>query len=426
MWSPAFFLIALCCVQGLSSYRTGAWRKSFGWHRSARFATEARPLSPSYLRALQQGTWVKFICGASNEHLPLVRNLCYIYALAGVDCVDVSASAAVVCAAASGIDAVSKISHHRPLLMISVNAGQDNHFRKARFDARLCPAHCRRPCERACPAVAISAIGVDEQKCYGCGRCVPACPYDLIATEGYHIPLTRVRELLHSGLVNALEIHANGRDLPSFHSLWTDLAESIAENVRVLSISLTDKEDAAPQEAEDVNGQYISSLQHILADDRRRRRPAYRGVQVWQADGRSMSGDLGRSTVGPATRFAKQLLTSPSLLRQSSPRSVDFASGRHFVQLAGGVNNFSLASAVQEGLVSLPGFGGFGFGGYARRTLVQRLLPLSVSQPDFLVEDFPQVLDECMDFARQVVAPCKARQWTAAGEGGGGGGEATF
>jgi hypothetical protein len=41
--------------------------------------------------------------------------------------------------------------------MMSVNDdARDPHFRKAAFDAHLCPADCPRPCEKVCPAYAIA------------------------------------------------------------------------------------------------------------------------------------------------------------------------------------------------------------------------------------------------------------------------------
>ena len=38
--------------------------------------------------ALKKGNWVKLICGASNQDLPAINDLCSIYAAAGVHCID--------------------------------------------------------------------------------------------------------------------------------------------------------------------------------------------------------------------------------------------------------------------------------------------------------------------------------------------------
>ena len=131
--------------------------------------------------ALEEGTWVKLISGASNQDLPFITDLCAVYAAAGVNCVDVAADIAVVHAAREGLNWVESRLGIRPWLMISISDGQDAHFRKAWFDPKLCPKDCPRPCQKACPAKAIKDIGgINKNRCYGCGRCLPACPLGLI------------------------------------------------------------------------------------------------------------------------------------------------------------------------------------------------------------------------------------------------------
>ena len=44
--------------------------------------------------ALARGQWVKLICGASNHDLAVIEDLCAIYSLVGVDCIDVAADPA--------------------------------------------------------------------------------------------------------------------------------------------------------------------------------------------------------------------------------------------------------------------------------------------------------------------------------------------
>ena len=61
------------------------------------------------LQSLQKGHWFKLICGASYQHLPAVRNLSLAYALAGADCIDVAADAAVVAAAKEGLAVAEKL-----------------------------------------------------------------------------------------------------------------------------------------------------------------------------------------------------------------------------------------------------------------------------------------------------------------------------
>jgi len=130
-----------------------------------------------FVASLQRSCWVKFICGASNHDVALIRNLCYIYTSAGVDCIDLSAvcspigylcifsnitisfnlllfdkDPAILFAAHEGVQTAlfknSGFPKTRPLLMISVNDDEDLHFRKAEFDPKICPISCSRPCEK--------------------------------------------------------------------------------------------------------------------------------------------------------------------------------------------------------------------------------------------------------------------------------------
>nr|GMD89281.1 ABC transporter ABCE, Iron-sulfur binding protein LdpA [Ipomoea batatas] len=170
-------------------------------------------ISASPVESLRKGNWVKLICGASFEDVVDVRNLSLVYTLAGVDCIDCAAEESVVNAVNEGIRAATAIVPiRRPWIMISVNDDKDIHFRKAEFDPDDCPVDCSRPCENVCPANAISLDGgVVVERCYGCGRCFPVCPYDKISAITYIRDATAVAELLIRDDVDALEIHTNGR-----------------------------------------------------------------------------------------------------------------------------------------------------------------------------------------------------------------------
>uniref|UniRef100_A0A2P2LNS8 Uncharacterized protein MANES_15G004200 n=1 Tax=Rhizophora mucronata TaxID=61149 RepID=A0A2P2LNS8_RHIMU len=177
-------------------------------HGNKRFPDSIRNLVktagvPSLVSApqesLKKGNWVKLICGASFEDVVDIRNLSLVYTLAGVDCIDCAADAAVVTAVNEGIEVAREIVNiRRPWVMISVNDDEDLHFRKAEFDPEDCPLDCSKPCEIVCPANAILLQkdkstakfssdtntlhgGVITERCYGCGRCIPVCPYDKIS-----------------------------------------------------------------------------------------------------------------------------------------------------------------------------------------------------------------------------------------------------
>ncbi|CAI0626272.1 unnamed protein product [Linum tenue] len=185
-------------------------------------------LATSPHESLQKGNWVKLICGASFEDVVDIRNLSMVYTLAGVDCIDCAADAAVVSAVNEGIDAAMEVVElRRPWVMISVNDDDDLHFRKAviaEFDPDDCPMDCSRPCELVCPANAIKLDdhgGVITERCYGCGRCFPVCPYDKIREVTYIRDVATTSELLRRSDVDAIEIHTSGRqDLILQFCLW--------------------------------------------------------------------------------------------------------------------------------------------------------------------------------------------------------------
>ena len=57
--------------------------------------------------------WIKLICGASNEDIVAIEDLCAIYTAAGVDYIDVAAEESIVYAAKKGIDwAKKEVKNH--------------------------------------------------------------------------------------------------------------------------------------------------------------------------------------------------------------------------------------------------------------------------------------------------------------------------
>nr|XP_016440986.1 PREDICTED: uncharacterized protein LOC107766680 isoform X1 [Nicotiana tabacum]XP_016440987.1 PREDICTED: uncharacterized protein LOC107766680 isoform X1 [Nicotiana tabacum] len=344
-------------------------------------------ISNSPVESLQKGNWVKLICGASFEDLVDIRNLSLVYTLAGVDCIDCAAEASVVNAVSEGVEAARAIVPiRRPWIMISVNDDEDLHFRKAEFDPDDCPQDCTRPCEKVCPASAIlqKQGGVLAERCYGCGRCLPVCPYDKIRAITYVRDVTATAELLERDDVDAIEIHTSGRVPAVFRELWTGLGNSTA-NLKLVAVSFPDLRDSTISAMEAMYSVMETNIQCL---------------NLWQLDGRPMSGDIGRGATRDAIAFAQKLASA-----ENKPKG--------FLQLAGGTNAHTIEGLKKERLFQtttmheasdyekIPSsslhspnalIAGVAFGGYARK-IVGRVLN-SVQNHHGLahVEDFPELL----------------------------------
>ncbi|MBD2346210.1 circadian clock protein LdpA [Anabaena subtropica] len=295
-------------------------------------------LSP--LQSLNRGHWFKLICGASFQHLPAVRSLTLAYTLAGADCIDVAADPAVIRDAKDAIQVAKNLVReaqargldykgHEPLLMVSLNDGEDPHFRKAEFNPSQCPQDCPRPCEKICPAQAIvfkhkkdNFSGVESQKCYGCGRCLPICPYDIIYTTSYMSTPEAIAPMVMSAGIDAVEIHTKVGRLAEFKQLW-QVISPWADQLKVLAISCPDGKDLV---------EYLQSIYDLISP--------LPTTLIWQTDGRPMSGDIGDGTTLAAVKLGQKVLA---------------AKLPGYVQLAGGTNSYTVAKLKAMGLLKKAG-----------------------------------------------------------------------
>jgi Fe-S-cluster-containing hydrogenase component 2 len=292
------------------------------------------------LRSLKEGHWFKLICGASFQHLPAVSSLTLAYTLAGADCIDVAADPAVIAAARSALQVAKELAGDAkergfgnnakpPLLMVSLNDGEDPHFRKAEFNPTECPPDCDRPCENICPVQAIVFNGIKDdfsgvvsQKCYGCGRCLPACPYDIIYTRSYVSTPGAIAPLVMSTGVDAVEIHTQVGRLTEFKRLWQAISPW-ADRLKVVAISCPDGDNLTD---------YLHALYDLIAP--------INSALIWQTDGRPMSGDIGDGTTHAAVKLAQKVLA---------------AKLPGYVQLAGGTNSYTVAKLKAMGLLRKAG-----------------------------------------------------------------------
>ena len=288
------------------------------------------------LCSLREGHWFKLICGASFQYLPAVRSLTLAYALAGADCIDVAADPAVITAAKDALRVADDLAESAaakehsvpgsPWLMVSLNDGEDPHFRKAEFDSTECPSQCHRPCEAVCPAEAISfqdlggniSGGVDEQRCYGCGRCLPVCPSQLIQTRSVVSTPEAVAPQIASSSIDAIEIHTQVGREREFQRVWEAIAPYV-DQLKLLAISCPDGPGLI---------EYLHTLYEVIAP-----LPC---PLIWQTDGRPMSGDLGVGTTRATVKLAQKVLT---------------ARIPGYVQLAGGTNQHTVDKLQAAGLL---------------------------------------------------------------------------
>ena len=373
------------------------------------------------LHSLSKGSWFKLICGASYQHLQYVRSLALAYSLAGADCIDVAADTAVIAAAREGIRVARELSKqpelsiahqndrfeipftsnnrfvdkeiHSPLLMISINDGEDPHFRKAEFDTAQCPNNCPQPCVRVCPADAIepNLVGVINDLCYGCGRCLPICPEELIVTRSHVSSPSAIASLIQSMDIDAVEIHTQVGHYEDFQRVWSVLYP-VVHRLKLLAISCTDGENVID---------YLRSLYQTITP-----LPC---PLIWQTDGRSMSGDIGKGTTHAAISFADKVLQ---------------ANLPGYIQLAGGTNDHTVEKLKQLQMLhqsnqKAKSVSGVAYGSYARAILSPVLDQLETTelqniQPNLLksqpMNELNQRLKTTLSFDDKVISDLKLEQ----------------
>ena len=341
--------------------------------------------------ALAAGRWVKLICGAGNQDLAAIEDLCAVYSLAGVHCIDVAADAAVAAAARRGMTWAEARGAVRPWLMLSLSDGTDPHFRKASFAPERCPSTCPRPCQRVCPALAIgSRGGVLAERCYGCGRCLPACPLGLIEEQQVLLSPEVVPQLLASVQPDAVELHTQAGRQGAFAQRLQQVQAS-GVSLKRLAVSCGLERGAGAKTATDAPPQPESPLSaRELAAELWQRFALVRQAQfqpLWQLDGRPMSGDVGAGTA----RSAVKLLEA---IRPWAPPGP--------LQLAGGTN------ANTAGLLTADhGAAGVAFGGMAR-SLLQPLV-LQAESRGLSLRDNPDLLQQALSSAQALLTPWQTR-----------------
>ncbi len=343
--------------------------------RCALLSTKSNELNQSncsHELALTKGSWVKLICGASNEDLPSISDLCSVYAAAGVNCVDVAADIAVVNAAKAGLEWAKSNFAVKPWLMISVSDGQDIHFRKASFDPNLCPKECPKPCLKICPTNAINTkTGISQDLCYGCGRCLPSCPFGLIEEKNYLLDINDFGNLLYQTNPDAIEIHTAPGRMQSFEKWVHEVVRSQIE-VKRLAVS-------CGLEKQNITKHQLSQELWSRYECLRR----YKQKPLWQLDGRPMSGDLGAGTSRAAISLFEQMLA----IAPPGP-----------LQLAGGTNEQTI-----HHLNTNHGLSGIAFGGMARKLIQPFLIEAKLKNKKLI--EWPEGWNQALKTAKTLINP---------------------
>ena len=284
--------------------------------------------------------WIKLICGASNEDIVAIEDLCAIYTAAGVNYIDVAAEVSIVHAAKKGIEWAKKVSKNSPGLMISISDGDDIHFRKAKFDPLQCPPNCPRPCEKVCPTSAIDNSGIKENKCYGCGRCLNSCPLNLISDYEYNLSKDDLASTLQKIKPDAVEIHTDINRIDSFRKVVNTLKNSETKLKNISTSCGLNQLVQKSHEPEDLL-KALWERYEILNE--------LKIPLIWQLDGRPMSGDLAPATSRDTVNLFEKI-------------GSDLPPG--LIQLAGGTNEKTYEFLNSNNLPD-----GIAFGSAARKIM---------------------------------------------------------
>ena len=321
----------------------------------------------------QFNKWVKLICGASNEDISAIEDLCAIYSAAGVDYIDVAAEESIVHAARKGIKWSKESYGTSPGLMISICDGKDVHFRKAKFDPSKCPSNCPRPCEKICPTFAIDTSGIKASKCYGCGRCLMSCPMGLIYDYEFNVSKDELPLTINTIKPDAVEIHTEINRLDSFVEVVKILKNS-KRKLKKISISCgLNQSRKDPKDLVKALWERYEILNELNVP------------LIWQLDGRPMSGDLAATT-------SKETI---KLFERIGP---DLPPG--LIQLAGGTNGKTHEFLNTNNLPD-----GIAFGSYARK-LMQPYIQFAQKNNKKLYE-YPECMDLAIKEARKLLSPWK-------------------
>lgn len=278
------------------------------------------PLS-KILDALENGTFRKIICGAANTGEEQVERLALVYALAGAHALDIGPQEKVYNAARRGLKKAGSLNPGLtpPLIMTSINVGEDKHFRKAGFDLSKC-VQCL-DCVKVCD------IKNDPEKCYGCARCVEACQHNVIT-------MVKMPESHKIKNYSSVEIHTGNSSAEQLR-VFLDLNRAALDKTGLVSVSISsgrfNKEEMIKY-AENIVNMFDKKI-------------------IIQIDGLPMRGGSKKSST-------LQTLAAAAILLDAGVNA--------YIQLSGGTNHLTREFADMAGLK----IAGVGYGSFARKIIL--------------------------------------------------------
>lgn len=320
------------------------------------------PLEKS-INSLENGTFSKLICGASNTNEKHIERLSLVYALAGVDIIDISPKTSSFNAAKQGIEKAKELNNsnshiyknfNEPLIMISLNAGKDEHFRKAKLNKDKC-IKCTK-CLDICQSKAIKAdnksIILNYDTCYGCGRCLTACNIGAIT-------LSPVEFTENNQLAKAVEIHTGSCSVSEIKNFVKN--NKTVQSANLLSFSI-ESNLFSPIEIK----KYIKEIIQFTAKK-----------IIIQIDGSPMSATNDEFS-------GIQSITYANILSDFNKQA--------YIQVAGGTNHLT---KKYIDLFNLK-IAGIGYGTFARKIILSYIEELSD-------REFIEHLKKCVNIATNLV-----------------------